>query len=221
MPRLTERTARRYFDDDLQTAATPSTRTTSPSYIAQEWTADRTLGRIQIATGQADVRQASGLIAAGHTQELERLARMKALTPGKELVTELAAVHGFSWTDIGKLLDVSVPAIRKWRLDGQVSPVNVSRLARLAAFAELLQRNGIRAAAWMSTPLLDGYSVAPKHLYREGQAGALADVALDPHGDVRETLDTLQSGWRDKYDNHGYQVVRFAHGDYGTTKRTT
>lgn len=72
------------------------------------------------------------------------------------LLSELTEQHGLGWSEIARLVGVSVPAIRKWRRGGDITPSRLSSLARLAAFLEMLDEEAIRdAPAWLNMPFDD------------------------------------------------------------------
>jgi hypothetical protein len=128
--------------------------------------------------------------------------------PAQELLQVLGTQHAFAWVDIARMIGVSVPAIRKWRHHGGVTPDNAAKLAELAAFATVLEEitPGIRAAAWMSTPLVPGFTVAPADLYSRNRAASLLDIG---HGayPVAKALDDLEPGWRERFADGGVDIA--------------
>lgn len=198
-----------------------ATNRTSEHYISEQWTADALLGQLWVELRTEQLQEAYTFVANAtqvrhnsYSKRLSQLSQQYRARDGKELVQLLASDYGLSWVDLARMLDVSVPAIRKWRLSGNVSPEKAGRLADLAAFANLLAENGVRPSSWLSTPLVSGFTVAPKHLYSQGEPGALVDVALAT-GSAVDLLDRVDPGWRVKYDARGYQVSRFDDGTYG------
>lgn len=198
----------------------PSSRT-SEQYIDEQWASDAQLGRLWVAHSTDQLEKAQTFVASTaserhqtYSERLSQLARQYRTRVGKELVQLLATEYGLAWVDMARMLEVSVPAIRKWRMSGNVTPENAGKIADLAAFAQLLSEHNVRPAAWLSTPLIAGYTVAPKHLYSLGHAGALADVALGT-GDAEMLLDRVEPDWRARFDARGYDVARFDDGTYG------
>lgn len=198
---------------------------TSEQYVAEQWASDRRLAKLWLQNGTDTVRSAQAFAATVRSERhsvyadrLAELARQYRLRDGKELVGILATEYGFAWVDVARMLGVSVPAIRKWRMAGGVSPENTARLADVAALAYLLSDRGVRPAAWLSTPLVAGYTVAPKHLYSAERVGALADIALGT-GDAQDLLAEFEPDWRSKYDARGYEVARFDDGTFGIVHR--
>ncbi|MDQ0030905.1 hypothetical protein [Arthrobacter bambusae] len=197
------------------------TDSTSSGYLDKDWVEDRTFTRIWI--GETEL-QTSGLrrqeshatdqIAIQYADQIESRAQGYNVGDGKDLLQKLAVDYAMAWVDIAKMLGVSVPAIRKWRMNGGVNPENLAKLAHLCAFVDLLSEQGIRPASWLSTPMLVGYTAAPKHLYNESNTSTLLDLAKNGQS-ARDVLDTLVAGWQEKYDARGYEVARFDDGSYG------
>lgn len=227
------RTAQQYVARDYEPAGAPaaflpSTTTvarTSEQYIAEQWAADRMMGQLWIQHGKDTLRKARSFVAtvrderqSAYGGRLAELAQQYRLRQGNELVGLLAIEYGFAWVDVARMLGVSVPAIRKWRMSGGVSPDNTAKLADLAALAHLLSEHGIRPAAWLSTPLVAGYTISPKHVYSSDRMSALADVALGT-GDAHDLLAEFEPDWAAKYDARGYEVARFDDGTYGVVDR--
>lgn len=223
---LRQQTAFSYIDPTYSKAPGPTrSDSTSPGYLDRDWVEDRMFTRIWM--GEVEL-QASGLryqeshaterIAAHYTEQIESRAQSYNSGDGKDLLRKLAVDYAMAWVDIAKMLGVSVPAIRKWRMNGGVTPENLAKLAHLCAFVDLLSERGVRPASWLSTPMLLGYTVAPKHLYSESNTSTLLDLASNGQA-ARDVLDTLAPGWQEKYDAHGYEVARFDDGTYGIYKK--
>jgi len=72
------------------------------------------------------------------------------------LLNELTAGYGLGWSDIARLVGVSVPAVRKWRHGGDITAPRLQGVARLAAFLNILEEEDVRdPAAWLNLPLDD------------------------------------------------------------------
>jgi hypothetical protein len=98
------------------------------------------------------------------------------------LLAELTAGQGLGWTGIARLVGVSVPAVRKWRLGGDITPARLHSLAKLAAFLEMLQDEHVSdAAAWLSLPLDEDASelVSKSDIYTAGGVVELLAYAKD------------------------------------------
>ncbi len=194
---------------------------TSSGYLDKNWVLERTFTRIWIGEVES---QASGLrnqeshaterIETHYAAQIESHAQGYNTGDGKDLLRMLAVDHAMAWVDIAKMLSVSVPAVRKWRMSGGVTPENLAKLAHLCAFVDLLSELGVRPASWLSTPMIAGHTVAPKHLYSEPNASTLLDLVSNGQT-ARDVLDALAPGWQEKYNARGYEVARFDDGSYG------
>lgn len=115
------------------------------------------------------------------------------------LLDDLAYQRGMGWADIAALAGVSVSAVRKWRKGGDASPDSRTRLARIAAFLDVLEEKGLvqEPATWleMELPLAPGYFIRPLDLYLEGHEIALIDLA-EQRKSMEEVLDETRSDWR-------------------------
>lgn len=113
---------------------------------------------------------------------------------------DVLADRGLGWSDIARLVSVSVPALRKWRKQlAQPTGDNHRRLAALNALLDLLGELGVdRPAAWLDVPLTEGYTVTPAHLVQAGRELMLVDYAA---GNVTATqmLDSAMPAWRQRY----------------------
>lgn len=185
---------------------------TSWDSISEEWQgldaqyrADRQEHRGRGATLVRDHHQ---LYEDAFVAEAQAAARMTAT----ELLDELATGFGLSWTDLARMVSVSVPAIRKWRQAGGVSSENLSALARVLAFLRVL-RDRLHVAdpvAWLGVSLVDGYTVTVRHLYTAATVPQLLDFAA---ANVSPTvlLDRLAPDWREAYATAD-EVVMFDDG---------
>ncbi|MFI6537371.1 hypothetical protein ACIBHY_33310 [Nonomuraea sp. NPDC050547] len=119
--------------------------------------------------------------AAWHETTLRSLLHQntdqKARMGLSELLGELTADWGLGWSGIAHLVNVSVPAIRKWRLGGDVSPARLKALAQLVAFLQMLRDEHISdPASWLSLSMEDSVSleeIRKTDIYASGGAIAL------------------------------------------------
>jgi hypothetical protein len=133
-------------------------------------------------------------VVQAHEEALRRLLDAEANEKLKmglsSILLELAEEWGLGWSDIAKIVNVSVPAIRKWRNGGDISPSRLYGLARLAAFLKVLQdQNVVDPAAWLMTPAGDVVdpSVTKASIYAGGFAVQLLAYA-DGHIDLEKLL---------------------------------
>lgn len=179
--------------------------------LIQEQTADQLIDASWRASRHQNVRDGNTL-KRGHRDEyrrrLDALAAANRRRPVVDLLAELSEQRGVGWSDIADQLDISVPALRKWRKSSSgTAPENHARLAALVAFYSLLHEVGVASARWMSMPLVTGYTVTAADLYSEPAAPALLDHAADNIGIGPEALlDELDPGWRETRRSE-YEVV--------------
>ncbi len=219
------RTAEAYIASEYAEATTTPRTTTSPSYVSTDWAMERRFLRIvaddavrQAQVAQEQLAEATLRVQGDHSQELIVAAQEFLRLEGKEVLRRLAADYAFAWVDLSRMIGVSVPAIRKWRLDGRITAENQSKLAYLAAFARILRDRGVSAASWLSAPMIPGYTVAPKNLYTQERAAVLLDLACDGR-DPEQVLNSVEPDWRARYDAHGFSVARFSDGTYGVVSQ--
>lgn len=99
---------------------------------------------------------------------------LKAQLGLKGLLSELTEVHGLGWSEIARLVGVSVPAVRKWRLGGDITPQRLAAMSRLAALLDLLASEGVQdPAAWLNLPLDSEGDVVKSEIFRAGHAADL------------------------------------------------
>lgn len=148
------------------------------------------------------------------TLDLDDRAHAKATSAGvPELLAELTASRGMSWSDVAAAAGVSVSAIRKWRNGSAASAENRNSLGRIAALLDVLEESAVaEPAQWMEMklPLPSGYTIRPIDLYVTGHAEALIDIA-EQRQDAESVLDQAMPGWRDHRSD--YEVVVDAEGE--------
>jgi hypothetical protein len=72
------------------------------------------------------------------------------------LLSVLTAGYGLGWSDIARLVGVSVPAVRKWRHGGDITSVRFQSISRLVAFLDMLEEEKIHdPVTWLNLPLDD------------------------------------------------------------------
>jgi len=124
--------------------------------------------------------------AQWHDDTLRSLLRHKTDDRSRlwltDLLQNLTADYGLGWSDIARMVGVSVPAVRKWRHGGDIAPARFNNLARLAAFLDLLTDEGIAdPVTWLNLPIddldlddrLSAESITKKEVYI---AGGIVDL---------------------------------------------
>jgi len=140
----------------------------------------------------------------GHHRTAQRLslevrARDWARRDVPRLLRELSSQRGLGWSDIARLVGVSVQALRKWRSGQAATGEHRLAVARLAAFLDLLDHELISdPAGWLEMPLVPGYSPRHLDLYRAGRFDLLFELAglrIAPE----QALDEFEPDWRARF----------------------
>jgi transcriptional regulator with XRE-family HTH domain len=155
-------------------------------------------GRLRDLTSFLD-KDVGGDHRAVQAKTLDLLARDRARANVVSLLEELSGERGLGWSDIARLVGVSVQAITKWRRGESVSGEKRLAVARLAALLELLTDVPIAdPAGWLEMPVLSGFSVRHLDFYASGRPDLLFDLA---HLRVRpeDALAELDPAWREQY----------------------
>jgi len=178
-------------------------RQTNDEYIEAEW---REL-RHQNLREARSLRHGHRGLYDSRLGRIRELNRKRAVT---DLLNELSERWGVAWSDIAQMLDVSVPALRKWRKSTSgTTPENHHRLAGLAAFFELLAGEFANPPSWVSMPLVPGYNATVRDVYSERSASTLLDHAAG-NINAESALNEIDPNWRQRYRSE-YEV--FIAGD--------
>lgn len=143
----------------------------------------------------------------------------KARLDGLALLDELAVSRGFGWSEIARLVGVSVSAVRKWRAGESPSASRRRDLARLAAFIDLLDEIGPigEPAGWLMMRLSDAHTATLADLYVAGRVDDLLEHA-EGHLSARDLLDRWSPSWRDD-TTRDWQVVDSPDGGRSIVRR--
>lgn len=135
-----------------------------------------------------------------HGEGLETLLRVRTAEQAKHdipsLLTKLAD-SGFAWSDIARIVGVSVPALRKWRQGDSPNGENRRRIAEVAAVCGvILERNPViqDVAGWLETPLSPDAVTSGIDLLVDHQYGLLFEYS--DGRDPEEILDAFNPLWR-------------------------
>ena len=132
--------------------------------------------------------------------ELRTVANERNKEPLEDLLRQLSDL-GFSWRDIARIVGVSVPALRKWRLGGTATGENRKKVSTLVAFCEIVHSRFriSQVADWLEAPV---HPEAP-HSGLDLMAGDRFDLVLqlarDWNSDPQTVLDEFEPGWRERY----------------------
>lgn len=132
---------------------------------------------------------------------------------------QLLTERGLSWSMVSRVIDVSVPAIRKWRLGQGASPENRRALARLAALLDMLADQFMieDPAAWLEIPL-----GPTRRTLADAYASGRVDLVLDYAGrwitTPERVLDELDPRWRETQASREFETFTAADGHLGVRR---
>lgn len=192
---------------------------TNPSSVTIDWLGADAGLRAQ----RQQTRGRTAQLARGHRELYTALfsdrVRDAIKRTARAILDDLATEFGLAWVDLARMVGVSVPAIRKWRLDGGLSPDNHRRLAEVLAFLSVLREHGgvEDPVGWLAQHIVPGFSLTVRHLYAPDHVGLLLDFAA---GGIRpeEMLEALEPDWQETYRSD-YEVAIFADGEPGIVRR--
>lgn len=163
---------------------------------------------------------AMNLHQEAQTRLLDERSALVALQEATQLLSYLSDDVGLSWASIGRMVGVTDAAVRKWRRGESIGPENRRRLARAAAFFELLAGFPVGdRASWIEMRVSDDATLTPLELYVEGRVDLLFDFVSrrqSPH----EVLDAFDANWRLTYARDAtFAVVRAPDGEPAIVER--
>lgn len=136
-----------------------------------------------------------------HGEGLQHLLRVRTAEQSKRDVQSLLAElgeSGFAWSDIARIVGVSVPALRKWRQGDSPSGENRRRVAELVAVCHLVAERSPMisdAAGWLETALSPESATSGIDLLIKQRCDLLLEYA--DGADPEDILDAFEPGWRD------------------------
>lgn len=131
--------------------------------------------------------------------EWQVATRSRGTASPQESLEQLADL-GFAWRDIARLVNVSVPAVQKWRRGESASGENRLNLAAVLAACDLIVKHYeiSQIASWFEMPLLQGVPVTPIDLWAAGRKELVFEHASQ-HSDPESTLTAFDTDWRETY----------------------
>jgi DNA-binding transcriptional regulator YiaG len=156
---------------------------------------------IEMSTFRAILPDLANKAATAHQNALDAVlahhTAENSIRNSVELLQELSD-RGFAWSGIARLLRVSVPALRKWRI-GESEPTAPNRrsIAGLVAFSRILedQCHVGDVASWLEMPLVDGFNIDAFELLLAERRDLVYEVAagrMEPSA----ALDDFLPNWR-------------------------
>lgn len=204
-----------------QLAAAGVDRPTAADYVpeppAPPATAGQLIPQVSALRYQADLVNSDVFSLGRDVYRLNLDERTSARErDGVQSLLQALADRGISWALLSRMLDVSVPAIRKWRLGQGASPESRHGLARLAALLDMLEEQFMveDPAAWLEIPLgstrrtlVDAYSA--------GREDLILDYAGRWITNPDRVLDQLDPRWREAEAARQFETFVAADGDLG------
>lgn len=119
---------------------------------------------------------------------------------------------GFSWRAIAQLVNVSVPALQKWRKGEGVSGENRRKLASLLAGINIIasQFTVQEIESWFETPIIDNVPVTPISIWSSGDYILVLRYAAEELT-AEAALDAFEPAWRTKWET-AFEAVRAEDG---------
>ena len=151
--------------------------------------------------------------------DLDLRTSAKATLSTESLLDELSTARGLGWSEIARLCEVSVSAVRKWRAGDSISPERRRSLARLAAFLDLLEEVGpvSEPAGWLNMRVSDQLTVTAADLYIDGRADDLLEHAQG-HLEPEALLERWKPNWR-SIARSEWRIVNRPDGERVLTRR--
>ena len=151
--------------------------------------------------------------------DLDERTSAKSRLGTESLLEELATDRGLGWSEIARLCEVSVSAVRKWRAGESISSDHRRSLARLASFLDLLEDVGPvdEPAGWLNMRLSDQTTVTAADLYIAGHPQDLLEHAQGIL-EVEQLLDRCAPDWRTASRSE-WKIVTLPDGERALTRR--
>jgi len=180
----------------------------------------------------AAIRDEVGLLDADATDihrqaqllDLDQRTSLVGLQEPRELLEALGTDWGLSWAAVGRLVDVSGTAIRKWRRGDHITPQNRRRLARLVAMFEMLKASKYPVkdpASWLEMRVSDDATVTPVDLYAANRVDLIFELA-GRRKSSHDVMAEFDPEWRTRYAvDDRFVVVDGADGQKTIVMRRT
>lgn len=172
----------------------------------------------------ADSQEVHDSTSELHLNTLDKLLRSKAAQRAKEdITTSLSYLSslGLAWSDVARVIGVSVPALRKWRQGESATGENRLKVGNFAAFCSILEEAYLFGdlGSWLETPLDLRAPITPLDLLADGRYDLGFVLAGDGNIDPESVLDQYESDWRTRYDS-AVEVFEASDGTPGLRLRS-
>lgn len=186
-------------------ADVPVTRSTSSRVLTDE------VGVVRARVGHLQ-EDTTGLHRDARRHEVVELAAKLSKNATLDNLLQLSDM-GFAWRDIARMLNVSVPAIQKWRRKEPISGPSRGKIAELLATCKMVEDVYMvhDPASWFEMPLKREAAVTPIDLY----AGRRQDLVLEAaggHMDKEALLTEFDAEWQQKYVASNFEAFKARDG---------
>lgn len=198
---------------------------TRSATVVEEWpTTQTTVSQLMVRV--AGIRDESRLLHEDasqlHQEVLAESVEIRTVSKARESIESLLrelSMRGFSWVELARLVGVTIPALRKWRLGEAATGENRRRLAELAATCDLVESEYLVSdvAGWFEVPVASGVPVTPADLYRGGRLDLLLDWASNRLA-PSQVLNRFKPEWRDEFATQ-FEVFEDSEGQLGLRHR--
>jgi len=139
---------------------------------------------------------------------------------GVQSLLEDITASGLPWTLMSRILGVSVPAIRKWRLGEGASPGNRRAVAHLAALLDMLADQFMieDPAAWLEIPLA-GTPRTLADMFTASREDLVLEYAAGWKTTPEALLDEFDPTWRQSESAREFETFDAADGGIGIRRR--
>jgi hypothetical protein len=163
-----------------------------------------------------DLRRAGMVHRSRYLDQWHMRAKKWAEKPASEMLQSLYT-SGFSWRDIARLLEVSVPAVQKWRNGSKVTTKNLTRLRDFMAGYDMVAAHLIEVdvASWLDVPLMSDVPITPLDLWSFTNPVLFFEYALASDVRPEAILDEYDPDWRAKYRDDGFETFIGTDGRMG------
>lgn len=151
----------------------------------------------------------------------DRQTRAATQQSGPDLLARLSE-HGFAWTDIARLVGVTIPALQKWRRGAGITGANRLRLGRLVALMEMLEQLFVtEPASWLEMPIKQGVEVTGLDLLAADRYDLVLELARNAGEPNAQTsvLDEFDAEWRNHRVDSAFEVFTAADGSVAIRPR--
>jgi len=158
---------------------------------------------------QALVPRAADLRRRELIADWESEQHAQALKDGTGLLAELSE-RGMAWRDVARLVNVSVPAVQKWRRGEGITGENRLRLAGVVAVLVCLDRKMVNEpVSWLEMPVLRDVSVSAMDLLAADRYDLVLELAADDPvigTDRAQVLNEFDPQWRTRHVDDNFEV---------------